>query len=49
MEIVRAEWGGLANRPEVRQENLTKFHAVVIRVAICTRGPVRSVARSFVN
>lgn len=30
MEIVRAGWGGIANRPEVRQENVTKFREALL-------------------
>lgn len=30
MEIIRAGWGGIANRPEVRQENLTKFREALL-------------------
>ena len=30
MEIVRAGWGGLGNRPEVRQENMTKFREALL-------------------
>jgi len=30
MEIVHAGWGGLANRPEVRQENMTKFREALL-------------------
>ncbi len=30
MEIVRAGWGGLGNRPEVRQENMTKFRQALL-------------------
>jgi len=30
MEIVRAGWGGIANRPQVRQENLTKFREALL-------------------
>jgi len=30
MEIVRAGWGGIANRPQVREENLTKFREALL-------------------
>ena len=30
MEIVRAGWGGLGNRPEMRQQNMTKFREALL-------------------
>src|SRR5215475_1318262 len=30
MEIIRAGWGGILNRPEVREQNLTKFREALL-------------------
>ena len=30
MEVIRAGWGGLSNRPEVREQNLTKFREALL-------------------
>jgi enterochelin esterase family protein len=30
MEVIRAGWGGISNRPEVREQNLTKFREALL-------------------
>ena len=30
MEVIRAGWGAISNRPEVREQNLTKFRAALL-------------------
>ena len=34
MEMIRIGWGGIFNRPEVRQENLSKFHDALFNEVI---------------